>query len=163
MAHRYLIALGSNQRHGALGSPRQVLKAAFAALDGHGLSLLRASPVVDSAPIGPSHRRYANAAALIETRLDPENLLDRLQAIEAEFGRKRRGQAWRSRVLDLDIALWNGGAYAVSGLTIPHVHLRSRAFVLTPALAVAAALRDPITGLTLRQLHSRLTRPHLLP
>ena len=163
MAHRYLIALGSNQRHPALGNPRQVLKAAFAALDGQGMALLLTSPVMDSAPIGPSHRCYANAAALCESSLDPEALLERLHEIEAHFGRRRRGQAWRSRVLDLDIALWSGGAYAVSGLTIPHVHLRTRAFVLTPALAVAARWRDPITGLTLRHLHSRLTRPRRLP
>lgn len=163
MAHRYLIALGSNQRHPAHGSPRHVLAAAFEALNGRGLKLLAESRVIDSAAIGPSLRCYANAAALIETRLDPEDLLEHLQAIEKKFGRRRMGQAWRSRVLDLDIALWNGGAYAAPGLTVPHVHLRDRTFVLAPGMALAPHWRDPISRLTLRQLHSRLTRPRPLP
>ncbi len=163
MAQRYLIALGSNQRHPVHGSPRGVLVAAFEALDGQGLKLLGASPVIASAPVGPSLRRYANAAALVETRLDPEGLLDHLHTIEENFGRRRMGQAWRSRVLDLDIALWSGGAYAVPGLTIPHVHLRGRAFVLGPGMSLAPSWRDPISRLTLRHLHSRLTRPRPLP
>ena len=163
MAHRYLIALGSNQRHAAHGSPRRVLSAAIGALDGQGLKLLAASPIEESVPVGPSLRRYANAAALVETRLDPEDLLDRLHAIEDQFGRRRMGQAWRSRVLDLDIAAWSGGAFAVPGLTIPHVHLRERAFVLGPALALTPGWRDPISRLTLQHLHSRLTRPRPLP
>ena len=162
-AQRYLIALGSNQRHPAYGSPRDVLAAAFAALDGQGLKLLAASPVMDSAPVGPSLRRYANAAALVETRLDPEDLLGHLQTIEEQFGRRRMGQAWRSRVLDLDIALWSGGAYAVPGLTIPHIHLRERAFVLAPGAMLIPGWRDPISRLTLRHLHTRLTRPRPLP
>ena len=160
---RYLIALGSNQRHPAHGSPRRVLGAAMQALDGQGLKLLAESRVIDSTPIGPSLRRYANAAALIETRLDPKDLLGHLHAIEEEFGRRRMGQAWRSRVLDLDIALWSGGAYAVPGLTIPHVHLRARAFVLGPGASLTPGWRDPISRLTLRHLHSRLTRPRPLP
>ncbi|WP_310535060.1 2-amino-4-hydroxy-6-hydroxymethyldihydropteridine diphosphokinase [Novosphingobium sp.] len=163
MAQGYLIALGSNQRHPVHGSPRGVLAAAFAALDRQGVNLLGASPVMDSAPVGPTLRRYANAAALIETRLDPDDLLDHLHTIEEQFGRRRMGQAWRSRVLDLDIALWSGGAYAVSGLTIPHIHLRHRTFVLGPGMSLAPDWRDPITGLTLRHLHSRLTRPRPLP
>ena len=163
MAHRYLIALGSNQRHPAIGLPRRVVEAAMEALDGQGLQLIAASPVIDSAPVGPSLRRYANAAALVETRLDPQDLLDHLHAVEEQFGRRRVGQAWRSRVLDLDIALWSGGAYAVPGLTIPHVHLRDRTFVLAPGMALTPHWRDPISRLTLRQLHSRLTRPRPLP
>ncbi|MEJ6011743.1 2-amino-4-hydroxy-6-hydroxymethyldihydropteridine diphosphokinase [Novosphingobium aquae] len=162
-AQRYLIALGSNQRHPVHGSPRRVLAAAFAALDGKGLKLLAASPVMDSAPVGPSLRRYANAAALIETRLVPEDLLGHLHTIEKSFGRRRMGQAWRSRVLDLDIAMWSGGAYDVPGLTIPHIHLRARPFVLGPGMLLAPTWRDPISILTLRHLHSRLTRPRPLP
>ncbi|MFM5932215.1 MAG: 2-amino-4-hydroxy-6-hydroxymethyldihydropteridine diphosphokinase [Novosphingobium sp.] len=163
MAHRYLIALGSNQRHPRLGDPRRVLDAALVALDVQGITRVAASPIVPSAPVGPSQRRYANAAALVESRLDPPQMLARLQAVEALFGRKRQGQPWRARVLDLDIVLWSGGAYSVPGLTVPHVHFRDRTFVLGPARHVAPHWRDPITGLSLRHLYCRLTRPRPLP
>jgi 2-amino-4-hydroxy-6-hydroxymethyldihydropteridine diphosphokinase len=163
VADRYLIALGSNQRHSRHGAPEQVLRAAFAELERAGLRLLAVAPVMRSDPLGPSNRRYANSAVLAETRLDPEELLDLLKGIEHQFGRRTGGQRWISRVLDLDLILWSGGAWASPSLTIPHAEFRDRAFVLTPAKAIAPAWRDPISRLSLRQLHSRLTRPRPIP
>ena len=163
MVARYLIALGSNQRHVRFGRPEQVLAAALLALDRQGLTLERTGPVVHSAPLGPSRRRYANSAALLKTRLDPPALLAQLKTIERRFGRKPGGARWTARVLDLDIVLWSGGAFAAPGLTIPHREFRVRSFVLTPARAIAGTWSDPLTGLTLRQLHARLTRPRPAP
>lgn len=163
MKQRYLIALGSNQRHHRHGRPEQVLKAALAALGQGGVKLLAASALIRSDPLGPSRRRYANGAALIKTQLVPDDLLELLQGIEADFGRRRTGQRWAARVLDLDIVLWSGGAWSSSGLTVPHVEFRGRQFVLQPASAIAPFWRDPLTGLSLRQLRSRLTRPRGIP
>ena len=140
-----------------------MLRAAFAALGGKGLKLKAASPIVASAPLGPSHRRYANAAALVKTRLSPEELLDRLQGIERRFGRRRGGRRWGPRVLDLDIVLWSGGAWSSPHLTVPHVAFRTRRFVLGPVAAIAPRWRDPVSGLSLQQLLARLTRPRPLP
>lgn len=162
-AHRYLIALGSNQRHARFGSPRRVLAAALERLAAEGVWVIAAAPVVETDPIGPSIRRYANSAAVIETALDPEPLLALLKRIERAFGRRPGGQRWRARVLDLDLVLWSGGPYAAPGLTIPHPLFRTRAFVLAPALAVAPDWRDPLTGATVRQLHARLTAPRAMP
>ena len=163
MRQRYLIALGSNMRHVRHGSPERVLAAALAALERKGVKVLAAAPVIRSAPLGPSRRRYANGAALIGTKLDPAELLDLLKAVERRFGRTRGGQRWASRVLDLDIVLWSGGAWSSPGLTVPHAAFRQRTFVLVPALAIAPDWRDPLTALSLRQLHARLTRPRPLP
>jgi 2-amino-4-hydroxy-6-hydroxymethyldihydropteridine diphosphokinase len=160
---RYLIALGSNMRHAVHGAPRRVLETAIAALAEAGLAVEAVSPIVTSAPLGPSRRRYANAAAVVTTDLAPEALLDRLHAIERAFGRRRRGSRWRARVLDLDIVLWSGGAWASERLIVPHSHFRQRAFVLDPAAAIAGAWRDPLTGLTLRHHRARLTRANPLP
>ena len=163
MSQRYLIALGSNKRHPRHGPPECVLAAALAELARHGISVERAGPVIRSAPLGPSLRCYANSAALIRTALEPPALLDLLKEIERRFGRRRGGQRWGSRVLDLDIVLWSGEAWGDPGLTIPHPAFRDRGFVLTPAVAIAPAWRDPITGFTLRQLNARLTRPRPAP
>ncbi|WP_046905197.1 2-amino-4-hydroxy-6-hydroxymethyldihydropteridine diphosphokinase [Croceibacterium atlanticum] len=163
MSHTYLIALGSNRRHHRFGRPRQVLATAMDCLDGSYGAVIATSPIVDSDPIGPSLRRYANAALLLRSNDDPEALLRRLKYLEQWFGRRQRGQRWSSRVLDLDIVLWDGGAYSAKQLTIPHPLFRERAFVLGPAQAIAPDWRDPVTGLTIYQLHSRLTRPRPLP
>ncbi len=163
MSQRYLVALGSNVRHRRHGLPQCVLKAALSELDRHGLKLEAAAPIRSSLPIGPSRRRYANSAAIVKTGRDPAGLLACLKRIESSFGRRREGQRWSARVLDLDIVLWQGGCWCFPGLTIPHIAFRQRRFVLQPAAAIAPCWRDPVTGLTLRQLHARLTRPRPLP
>ena len=139
-----------------------MLRAALAVLKEQGIAVQSASKLITSLPLGPSRRRYANGAAVVKTDLLPDELLDCLQRVEAHFG-QRRGQRWGARVLDLDIVLWSGGAWGSPRLIIPHPAFRRRSFVITPAAAIAARWRDPISGLTLRQLAARqarrLTRP----
>ena len=136
-----------------------MLHAALERIGSEGVQVLAAAPVLLTEPIGPSLRRYANSAALVATALDPPEMLRLAKQIERAFGRRPGGQRWTSRVLDIDLVLWSGGAFAGRDLTIPHPLFRARAFVLGPAAAIAPRWRDPLTGLTLRQLHARLTRP----
>ena len=136
-----------------------MLAAALARLETEGVATLATAPVLLTEPIGPSLRRYANSAAVVETALDPPALLALVKRIEREFGRRTGGQRWTSRVLDLDLVLWSGGAFAGPGLVVPHRLFRARAFVLDPAVRIAPRWRDPVTGFTVRQLHARLTRP----
>ncbi|MBN91311.1 MAG: 2-amino-4-hydroxy-6-hydroxymethyldihydropteridine pyrophosphokinase, partial [Erythrobacteraceae bacterium] len=109
--HRYLVALGSNRRVPGLGAPRAVLAGAVAALAQSGWEVEAVARVIDSAPVGPSLRRYANGAAIIAGGRAPLAALASLQDVERVFGRDRRGQRWRSRTLDLDIVLWSGGTW----------------------------------------------------
>ncbi|MCL4671846.1 MAG: 2-amino-4-hydroxy-6-hydroxymethyldihydropteridine diphosphokinase [Sphingomonadaceae bacterium] len=160
--HRYLIGLGSNRPHHRHGPPRRVLIAAMERLGALG-EVAATSPVVTSAPLGPSLRRYANAVAVLDSALEPPALLAELKRLERRFGRRSGGQRWGSRVLDLDVVLWSGGFHVDPRLMVPHPRFRERAFVLGPALAVAPDWRDPLSGLSLRQLHARLTRPRPLP
>lgn len=146
----YAIALGSNRR-GRHGGPVAEVRAAIAALEG----VVAVSPIIASAPLGPSIRRFANAAVLLESALEPPELLARLKAIERAFGR-RRGARWGARVIDLDIVLWSGGSWGTAALTVPHIAFRDRGFVLDPLRTIAPDWRDPVTGLSIRQLHARL-------
>lgn len=145
----YVVALGSNRR-GRHGSPRDEIAAALDAIGG----VIAESAIVETAPIGPSTRRFANAAAIVEADESPPALLRRLKAIERALGR-RRGQRWGARVIDLDIILWSGGAWSDAQLTIPHSAFRERTFVLDPLRAIVPGWRDPLTGLTVRQLAHR--------
>lgn len=147
--HVYAIALGSNRRS-RFGAPAETLRAAAAALGATRLSRIRATPAM-----GPAGRDFANAAALLPSDLDPPELLAELKELERAFGR-RGGQRWAARVLDLDIVLWSEGSWAEGGLTIPHPSFRERRFVLDPLGEIAAGWRDPLSGLTVRQLRHRL-------
>ena len=140
-----------------------MVRAAIDEIDGTLGEVLARSPIIDSAPVGPSQRRYANAAIALESRLSPLEMLRSLQAIERALGRRRQGRRWRARVIDCDIVLWSGGVYAHRDLAIPHPHFTSRDFVLGPAAAIAPGWRDPVTWLTLRQLHARLTGGRPVP
>jgi 2-amino-4-hydroxy-6-hydroxymethyldihydropteridine diphosphokinase len=154
----YAIGLGSNRRHARFGDPRAVLMAALAALESDDIEALDASPIIASDPIGPSRRRYANAVALVATTLTPPQMLARLHAIEATFGR-RTGQRWSARTLDLDILLWSGGIWSDSALTIPHPAIEQRAFVLGPLRAIVPNWQHPLHRRSVRQLAARLGRP----
>ncbi len=151
-ANRYVVALGSNRR-GRHGAPAAQVRAAIDAIGG----VVTASPILATAPLGPSRRRFANAAVLIESDEPPPVLLRRLKRIERAFGR-RRGRRWDARVIDLDIILWSGGAWASPDLIVPHPRFRERDFVLAPLVRLVPAWRDPISGLTIRQLAARLAR-----
>lgn len=122
------------------------------------LRLRACSRIISSAPLGPSRRRYANAAAIVASDLPPPQFLARLQAIEAHFGRQR-GQRWAARTLDLDIILWSGGIWADEALQIPHIAFRGRDFVLGPLREVAPEWRDPVTNMNVRALFMRLNKP----
>ena len=146
---RYAIAIGSN-RPGRHGSPEAELRAAIAALGPPGA----VSRIFRTPPLGPSSRRFANAALILDSAESPRELLARLKAIERDFGR-RSGRRWGARVVDLDIILWSGGTWSDAALTVPHRAFRQRRFVLDPLAALVPAWRDPITGLTMRQLAAR--------
>ncbi len=150
----YAIALGSNRRS-RYGSPGETVRAAADAAGVERLSAVRATPA-----LGPAGRGFANAAAIVESDLDPTELLAHLKQLEADFGR-RGGRRWGPRVIDLDIILWSGGAWGGDGLHVPHPEFRSRGFVLAPLAELVPDWRDPITGASVRQLlhRQRAARP----
>ena len=141
-----------------------MLEQAIAALETAEVDVFAVSPTCRSAAIGPSRRCYANAAAILSTSLSPPELLAMLHSLESHFARRRRGQRWQARTLDLDVILWSGGIWSSDGpaLAIPHYAMRERGFVLGPAQAIAPDWRDPVSNLTIRQLFHRLYRSNPL-
>ena len=151
--HLYAIAIGSNRRHIRYGAPTAVVAGAIAALDA-AFVLFAASPLLINPATGGAGREFANAVALVESRLAPDDMLAALKAIERDFGR-RPGKRWGARVLDLDLVAWSGGRFASRRLVIPHPRLAGRDFVLGPLGAIAPDWRL-IGTLTARHLAARL-------
>ena len=158
--HLYAIAIGSNRPHGRHGRPAGVVAAAVAELDRR-FGLFDASPLMINPAAGGAGRDFANAAAMVESPLDPPAMLRALKEIERAFGR-RRGKRWSARVLDLDLLAWDGGRWASRTLTIPHPRLEERPFMLLPLAAIAPhwRVRD---GLSARQLAARLGKRRRKP
>jgi 2-amino-4-hydroxy-6-hydroxymethyldihydropteridine diphosphokinase len=131
-----------------------VVEAAIARLDEE-FGLFDASSIILNPATGGAGRDFANAVALVESDLEPPEMLRRLKSLEREFGR-RPGRRWGPRVLDLDIALWSGGEWKSRGLTVPHPQLPRRSFVLQPLAAIAPSWR--IGAVTVRHLACRLAQ-----
>ena len=138
------IGLGSN-----LSDPAAQIRSGIGAVAGlSGCRFVTCSGLYRSPPMGPQDQPdYLNAVMAIETELSPLALLDRLQAIETQQGRVRLGQRWGPRTLDLDILLYKQDRIDNDRLTIPHIGIAQRAFVLYPLAEIAPDLMIPDKGL----------------
>jgi 2-amino-4-hydroxy-6-hydroxymethyldihydropteridine diphosphokinase len=128
------IGLGGN-----LGDAVATLHAALQDLDGLPQTrLVRASKFYRTPAWGVAEQPdFINAAALLDTRLPPRDLLDALLGIERAFGRERRDEErWGPRVLDLDLLLYDSAVIDEPGLRVPHPHLHERAFALLPLVEI---------------------------
>lgn len=95
---------------------------------------------------------YLNAVIRIATALPPHELLAGLSAIEQSLGRIRTHRG-ASRIIDLDLLLYDDLVFDTPDLILPHPRLHLRRFVLEPLAEIAPSLRHPVTGLTIaRQL-----------
>jgi 2-amino-4-hydroxy-6-hydroxymethyldihydropteridine diphosphokinase len=122
------------------------------------LSDFRLSSVIETLPVGAGLENdppFLNAVGVGASRASPRELLDALLSIEEQSGRTRP-YAGAPRVLDLDLILVGDEIVNEAGLHVPHPRFRERRFVLEPLSAVASNLRDPVTGLTIRELFARL-------
>lgn len=159
---RAVVALGSNMRHPRHGPPRAVLAAAVDALAAGGFEIVAVAPVIDTAPVGPARRRFANGAVLGLWQGRAGDLLALCHGVERDFGR-RRCRRWGPRVLDCDLLLIEREVVRPRGqgrrgLTLPHPELPWRSFVLVPLDRLWPGWRHPRLGLTVRQMRVRLRR-----
>jgi len=170
-----VLALGANLNLRD-NEPSVTLRQAIDALERQGVVIRRVSRFFETpcfpAGAGPD---YVNAAALIQTDLDPNGLLELLHRVEHEFGRARE-QRWGMRTLDLDLVCWEDlvlpdqaeykrwlnlaadqqSQVAPDQLIVPHPRLQDRAFVLVPMADIAPDWRHPVLDLTVTEMIARL-------
>lgn len=114
------------------------------------------SSLYESEPVGPQDQpKFTNAVIKVETELSPLELLDRLQAIEKEIGRKKTVR-WGPRVIDLDIIFYGDLVISTDSLVIPHPRAHERRFVLEPLLEIEPAAWHPAKKMAVRDICSGL-------
>ncbi|MFC4912200.1 2-amino-4-hydroxy-6-hydroxymethyldihydropteridine diphosphokinase [Actinomadura gamaensis] len=133
VSHRVVFSLGSN-----LGDRLDNIQEAVDALfDAPGLDYVALSPVYETTPFAPPGEQlpeqgdYLNIVLVADTRLPPENLLERVLNIENSMRRVREVR-WGPRTLDIDIVIFGDVQMDEPDLTLPHPRAHQRAFVLVP-------------------------------
>jgi 2-amino-4-hydroxy-6-hydroxymethyldihydropteridine diphosphokinase len=118
------------------------------------------SSFYDTAPVGyTAQPRFLNAAMLLETGLEPMELMRALLEIERAMGRDRAlVPAKGPRVVDLDLLLLGDVVSATPELTLPHPAMSERRFVLEPLAEIAPTMIDPFSARTVAELLARLDR-----
>lgn len=154
--HQAFIALGSN-----MGDKKKYLDDAVKALDElDGCRIVTVADYIETEPYGGVEQDdFLNSVLLMETRLEPDILLEKLHEIEALADRKRTIR-WGPRTLDLDIIFYDDVLLHTQTLTLPHPEMHKRSFVLDPLVQIAPWAWHPALGKTVRELWEELKRPN---
>ncbi len=128
-------------------------------------TVLRVSSFRETAPVGyVDQPDFLNGALLLETAMEPVELLHEFLRTEREMGRDRAGVVAKGpRVIDLDLLLMGEVVMQTEELTLPHPALNERLFVLEPLAEIAPEMREPVSGRTVEELLGRLSVPSSLP
>lgn len=127
----FYLSLGSNK-----GAREQYIQRAFDALEQIGTLRTRSRFYETEAWGRAGQTAFLNVACVLETSLRPLRLLRKLKQIETRLGR-RRNVRWGAREIDIDIIDWDGNVLQTNILTIPHLMMKQRAFVLQPLAEIA--------------------------
>ena len=146
------IALGSNLAS-AFGDRAANLREAVRRVEGLG-RVRTVSAFHDTEPVGYIDQpNFLNAALLLETELEPVELMRALLAVERAMGRDRAAAVAKGpRVIDLDLLLMGDVVCATEELTLPHPAMAERRFVLRPLAEIAPGMVDPLSGRTVAEL-----------
>jgi 2-amino-4-hydroxy-6-hydroxymethyldihydropteridine diphosphokinase len=147
--HHVYIGIGSN-----LGDRRaNALEAIERVKQLPGTKVVRSSSFYESEPHGDAKTWFVNSAIELDTDLLPNVLLKRLKAIEEAMGRKRvKGKRWGSRIIDLDILLYDEDVIDKRALKVPHREMHKRRFVLMPLAELAPMVVHPQLGQSISSL-----------
>ncbi|MDX1911980.1 MAG: 2-amino-4-hydroxy-6-hydroxymethyldihydropteridine diphosphokinase [Saprospiraceae bacterium] len=148
------LGLGSN-----IGDRAANLRAGMALLDKEVGKIAKKSHLYETQPWGKTDQDpFLNQVIMLNTSLDPRELLEKITRIERELGRERK-EKWGPRTLDIDILLYGKRVVRDKGLEIPHPEMHKRGFVLAPLMEIAPDLEHPLLHKQIDELYMECDDP----
>ncbi len=154
---RVFISIGSN-----LGDKKENCENALAAIEKKGIaSVLNVSRYYRTEPVDFTDQAwFVNAAACIETELQPEILLAELKQTEKDLGTASKTVRFGPRIIDIDILLYDSLVMDSKDLIIPHERMHERVFVLKPLCDIDAELIHPVLKQPVKELLHNVDDEH---
>jgi len=107
--------------------------------------VLMTSSIYETEPWGfQAEDKFLNLVVKAETKLTPSGLLGRILMIESLMGRVRGPNRYSSRLIDIDILVYEEMIIDQESLKIPHPLLQERRFVLVPLCEIASEMIHPV-------------------
>jgi len=120
------------------------------------------SPTYETQPLYVTQQpEFLNLLVRATTTLSPISLLDSIQTLEVELGRKPSVR-FGPRIIDIDIIDYDSLILNLESLTIPHPRMHERLFVLRPLINIVPNWIHPRTGKTVQQLIDGLSDPGIV-
>jgi 2-amino-4-hydroxy-6-hydroxymethyldihydropteridine diphosphokinase len=155
MGHNHIvfIGLGSN-----IGNKELNIEKAIEHIEKQANILLKSS-IYSSEPWGfDSSYSFLNSVIKIETQLTPQLLFEFLKEIELKMGRvKKNKNEYEDRIIDLDILFFDDEIISNETLSIPHIQLVNRKFVLEPLNEISSDFIHPLLNKTIGVLLQECT------
>jgi 2-amino-4-hydroxy-6-hydroxymethyldihydropteridine diphosphokinase len=134
------LGIGAN-----LGDRSSTLKNAISGIEEHIGPVLKSSSIYETDPWGfENANKFLNMVVEVDTKLSPSGLLMAILMIESHLGRIRNEKQYSSRVIDIDILLYNEMVINKNNLKVPHPLMHERKFVLAPLCEIAPDMVHPV-------------------
>lgn len=147
-----LILLGSN-----IGHRKKYLAQSLESIDREVGQIVNTSNIYETESWGFKSDPFLNQVILVKTKLNPFELLQKLQQIEKTLGRTRITNSYGARKIDIDILLYDDIVLNESSLKIPHPQMHKRAFTMIPVAEIAGKTIHPIIKESLLKISQQCT------
>jgi len=141
------ILLGGN-----LGDKSKVFEETRKQIDERIGKTIKRSSVYVTESWGFESELFWNQAIIVETKLNPIEILRQTQAIETIMGRTRNSIHYEARTIDIDLLFYNDLELNATDLILPHPKMGERKFVLIPLNEIAPEKLHPVLGLKVNEM-----------